>query len=758
MAGSFAELLRQHRLRLRLTQEALAVLAAVSSRSIREMERGAGRSPRPDTTVQLADALQLSGADRAEFVRAGEILFWESRAGRPGRTERTVPRQLPTDVAHFTGRDRQLAQLDALRPDPPAGEPAAVVIATVSGTAGVGKTALVVHWAHRAAHWFPDGQLHLNLRGFDPGGPVMAPAEALRGLLHALDVPPERVPPDLAAQAALYRSLLAGRRMLIVLDNARDAGQVRPLVPASSASMVLVTSRNRLTGLVATDGAHALDLDVLSTTEAGELVSRRLGAHGVAAEPELVAQIVDRCARLPLALAVATARVQRTSFPLAALAAELDGTGRRLDTLDTGDGASQVRSVFSWSYAALAPPVARLFRLLGLHPGPDLSVAAAASLAGCEPREARAMLADLVHASLLIEGGPGRYAFHDLLREYAVELAEDDSAETRRLARLRLFDHYTHTAYRAECIRNPRRDPMPLPLPPLTAGSHPQDLAGERDATGWLTAERPGLPGLLRAAAGAGFHTHTWQLAWALETFLRWQGDWDDLVAAWRAALAAARATSDDAAAGHAHRSLAFAASKLGRHADAHSHLSQALAHFAAAGDQVGEARVHCTLAVVYERQDDLPRALDHAERALALSRAAGHRRAQAVALNSIGWCRVRLGRYAEALTACQEALVILQELGDRHKQAAAWDTLGYAYHHLRDHPHAVDCYRNAVALCRDLGDRANQADTLRHLGDTQAAAGDPGAARASWQEALAILTELGHPDAEAVRGDLATG
>ncbi len=774
MGEAFAAMLREHRLRLRLTQEALAERAVVSSRSIREMERGRGRSPRLDTTTRLADALELSGSARADFVQAGQTLFWESRMGGPGRAGQTepggrhtpasvaepasvIPRQLPADIAFFTGRDRCLARLDALLPGPDGDQPAAVVIAAVSGTAGVGKTALVVHWAHRAAHRFPDGQLYLNLRGFDHSGLVMTPAEALRALLDALDVPPDRIPPGLAAQSALYRSLVAGKRMLVVLDNARDAEHVRPLIPASAMSMVVVNSRNRLTGLVATDGARALDLDVLSNAEATELVNRRLHAHQVAADAEFIEKIVNACARLPIALAVATSRAQQSRFSLAAIAAELDKSGQRLDALDTGDVASQVRSVFSWSFTALTPAAARLFRLLGLHPGPDLSTVAAASLAGCELRDARAMLADLVRANLLTECAPGRYTFHDLLREYAADLARhDDSADSRCAARLRLFDHYTHTAHRGERLLNPQRDPMPWGLAPLAAGSHADDLADPREATAWLTAERPVLLGLLRASVDVGFDAHhTWQLAWALDTFLTWHASWHDLTVVWEIALDAAHRIRDDTAAAHAHRGLAHAATRLGHHSDAHAHLNRASELFAATGDQVGEARVYRTLSVVYERQGDPGRAIHHAEQALALFRAAGHRRGQAVALNSIGWCRCLLGEYAQAVVACKAALVLLQEVDDRHHRAATLDSLGYAYHHLRRYPRAIECYQKAMALYREIGDHADGADTLHHLGDTQHAVGDSVAARANWQQALDIFTEIDHQDAEAVRNKL---
>jgi len=333
-----------------------------------------------------------------------------------------VPAQLPLAVPAVAGRSRELASLDALLPGKR--RRAGMVTAVVSGTAGVGKTALAVHWAHRVAARFPDGQLYVNLRGYGPTEPAQDPAEALHGFLDALGVPVERVPASLPAQIGLFRSLLAGKRVLVLLDNARGVEQVRPLLPGSPGCLAIVTSRSRLTPLVATEGARPLALDLLSAAAARDLLTERLGAARVAAEPAAVDEIVARCARLPLALAVAAARAgTRPDFPLAMLAAELREASAALDVLCGGDPATDVRAVFSWSYRALSTEAARMFRLLGLHPGPDISVSAAASLAGIPPRQARAPLADLVQEHLLTEHLPGRYALHHLLRAYAAEQA-----------------------------------------------------------------------------------------------------------------------------------------------------------------------------------------------------------------------------------------------------------------------------------------------------------------------------------------------
>src|SRR5262249_52223542 len=410
-----------------------------------------------------------------------------------------------------------------------------VVISAIGGTAGVGKTALAVYWAHRVADRFPDGQLHVNLRGFDPSGQVMAPAEAGRRFLDALQVPPERVPVDLDAQAALYRSQLAGRRMLVVLDNARDTAQVRPLLPGAPTCLVVVTSRNQLTGLVATDGAHPVTLDLLTDDEARQLLAQRLGADRVAAEPAAVEQIITRCAHLPLALALVAARAAiRPHAGLRVLAEELRDTGHRWQMLTGDDPASDVQAVLPCSYQALTPDAARLFRLLGLHPGPALAAAAAASLAGLPPSAVRPVLAELTGASLLVEHTAGRYTFHDLLRAYATDLARRmDTDQHRHTATVRMLDHYLHTAYTADRLLQPARAP-PARTPPAPDVT-PQQPTGHQQALDWFPVQHPVLVAPIEQAAATGFAIPTWQLTWTLRTFLDRRGHWHDQAATGRA-------------------------------------------------------------------------------------------------------------------------------------------------------------------------------------------------------------------------------
>ncbi|MGY1761433.1 BTAD domain-containing putative transcriptional regulator [Geodermatophilus sp. SYSU D00779] len=666
-----------------------------------------------------------------------------------------VPRQLPAPVRHFTGRTAELAALDALLAEATAAG-APVVISAIAGTAGVGKTTLAVHWAHQVADRFPDGQLYVNLRGFDPGGQPMAPAEAVRGFLDALAVPPVRLPAELDAQAALYRSRLAGKKVLVVLDNARDTAQVRPLLPGTPGCLVLVTSRNRLTGLVADAGAQPLSLDLFTEVEAEALLARRFGTARVAAEPQATREIITSCARLPLALTLVAARATaQPTFPLATLAGELRDAHARLDALTGQDGpAADVRSVFSWSYRQLDDPVARLFRLLGLHPGPHLTAAAAASLAGLPLLQVRPLLAELVGTHLLAEPTPGRYAFHDLLRAYATEQAHTVDTEADRHAAIhRLLDHYLHTGHAAVRLLHWVRIPMtPAPQQP---GVTLADLPDAGQALAWCAAEHPALLAAIEYAASAGFHTHAWQLVWSIEMFFDWQGHWHDWVTAGRTALAVGRQLADPLPQAVAHRSLAGAYIRLGRHAEAVDHAQQALALFEELDDRGGQAHVHFSLARVLERQGCHAEALHHAQRALQLFRTLDDRDEQARALNAVGWFHALLGDHRRALTHCQQALALFQETGDRQGEASTWDSLGLAHSNLGHHTQALDCYRQAVELLHGLGARYYQASALAALGDARHAAGQPQAARDAWRQSLTILDELAHPDAEAVRAKL---
>src|SRR3984885_3508295 len=421
------EWLRRQRVAAGLTQEDLAERSGVSVRAIADLERGRTRKPYPSSVRSLVRALGLpeeAGADLVARYRAGDgsgpADLAQAGSARPDTVRGgfadeaaaaggvTVPRQLPTRVPHFAGRAEELALLDGVL-DAAASDQAVgatgVVISAIGGTAGVGETALALHWAHRVAHRFPDGQLYANLRGFDRGhGAPADPGDVRRGFLDALGVPPERLPADVEGLAALYRSVLAGRRMLVLLDNAADVAQVRPLLPASPECLVIVTSRRELAALAAGEGARLLQLDVLSEQEANELLVTRLGQERAAAEPWAVTELATLCARLPLALSVVVARAAAApNLPLSSLAGELTELGGRRGARCGGGPAANVRTVLSLSYRHLPETAARMFRLLGLHPGPDISAAAAASLAGVPVAQARVALRDLTRASLLME-------------------------------------------------------------------------------------------------------------------------------------------------------------------------------------------------------------------------------------------------------------------------------------------------------------------------------------------------------------------
>jgi DNA-binding SARP family transcriptional activator/DNA-binding XRE family transcriptional regulator len=443
-----------------------------------------------------------------------------ARQPAPGAAVHVAPRQLPAAPRCLTGRAGELAALSALV-ERDLAQASGVVIAALTGMAGIGKTALAVHWAHQVADRFPDGQLFVNLRGSSPSGTPVTPTDAVRGFLTALGVPPARIPLDTDGQAALYRSLLADRRMLIVLDDALDAEQVRPLLPGSPGCLVLATSRNRLTGLAAAEGAHLMTLDVLTAAESGDLLAWNLGAGRAAVEHVAVSELIALCGRLPLALCDVAARaVARPGLPLAALVAEMQDARRRLDALETGDSATSVRMVFSWSRAKLGKSASRMFRLLGVHPGPDIPGSAAASLAALPRGQAFLALAELCDEHLLTECAPGRYTCHDLLRSYAEEEARIRESEAdRRAAMRRVLDHYLHAASTASGFLCPHHTEVtwPTPLP----GVMLEEIGGPGQAAEWFENEQHVLLNLISQAAEGGYAPYAWELPWVAGWYYR---------------------------------------------------------------------------------------------------------------------------------------------------------------------------------------------------------------------------------------------
>ena len=665
---------------------------------------------------------------------------------------RPMPAQLPLDVRGFVGRGEELAALDALVPDE---RTRVVVVAALMGTAGVGKTALAVHWAHRVADRFPDGQLYVNLRGFHPDAPAMTPAEAIRGFLDAFAVPPEQIPVSLDAQAALYRSIVAGRRVLVLLDNALDTEQVRPLLPGTPGCLVVVTSRSTLSDLVAAEGAHPFTLDVFTDNGARDFLIERLGADRVAAEMGAVQDIAAQCARLPLALAVVASRAAiHPQFPLATLSTQLSAARHELGVAG-GDDLRDVRTAFSWSYQRLEPVSAGLFRLLGLHPGPDVAADAAASLVGVPGCRVRPHLAELVRAHLITEHIRGRYAVHDLLRAYAGELAQHlDTEEIRRLAIRRMLDYYLRSAYAAATLMYPHRYRLDLVRTESTI-EEPVEFADADHALVWFAREHAVLMAAVDLAAAQGLGVHCWQLASAFATFLVRRGHWHDWAATQRTALAAAERIGDKVGLAHANGSLGMALNRLKRYEAAHAHLSRSYDLLSELGDVIGQAQALDRMSSLCGAQGEHATALSHAERARDLYHAAGYRIGYAQALNTIGWHQTNLRRYAEAVASCEKAIALHRELGDRQGVAHTLDSLGFAYHHLGRYREALAYFREALQMLREAGDSYYETITLTHIGDTLHVAGHPAAASDAWRQALNILGELGHPDVAQVHARL---
>jgi len=722
----------------------------------RPRRRGATPGPRGSDGSSLAGAQPGSGPGTGPG--SGATPSWAGGSqGAPASRGFPVPAQLPLDAQGFSGRQEELATLHAMLPPArPAGTDEPVPIVIVSGTAGVGKTALAIHFGRQVAKRFPDGQLYVNLRGRDPGTPPMEPGEALRFFLDAFGVPPYRIVASTEERAALYRSLVDGKRMLIVLDNASNAAQVRPLLPGSPGCLVVVTSRNQMAGLVAAEGAALVTLDVLSDAEAHEMLARRLGQERIAAEPEAADEIIAACARLPLALSIAVGRAAvgspgRARRPLAELAAELRDARSRLDALEEGDAATDVRAVLSWSYDQLSPAAARMFRLLGLHPGPDISLSAAASLAGISRTEAGAALRELTRTHMVTERVPGRFTFHGLLRVYAADQAErHDAAAERDAAMHRVLDHYLHTAASASQRFSPSRSPLRLAAP--APGVVPADLADKDQALAWFDAEVRVLLALISYADANGFDTHAWQISWTLSPYFSRRGRWRDYVATQQIALAAASRLDDTLALAHTHFLLGQAQASMDDYAGADPNVRKALDLFRELGDRANEAVVLNGLSAMLEKQGHYDQALAVALDALRMLKAVGHWWTQANLENGVGWLYAHLGQYDEALTHCQRALSLHRESGHRGGVADTLDSLGLVYLHLGDLAEARTCYEQAIDAYREIGAPFGEGNSLAGLGDVLLREGQTDAARATFLRAAAILDTVPHPRADEIR------
>jgi len=659
-----------------------------------------------------------------------------------------APRQLPAPPAPFIGRRSELDRLDtALNA---AVHMPTVVISALSGAGGIGKTWLALHWAHRNADRFPDGQLFVDLRGFSPDSEPLDPAAAVRGFLDALGADPSRLPTDLDAQAALYRSLVADKRMLIVLDNAVGTEQVTPLLPGTSTCTVMVTGRRRFASLIDRHGARHLQLDVLSRIEAHALLIERLGKERVAAEPDAVDELIELCGHYPLALAIMARHAAfQPQVLLAELAPELRELG--LDMLDDDDPTASLPAVLSWSLRTLTDEQRTLFGLLSIAPGPDTTLPAAVSLTGLPPARARRALLALEKASLVERRQGGRYAMHDLVREYAGTTLPDGAREP---ALARVMNFHLHTAFAADRLLNPHRDFLhPGPLAP---GVLPHPLSDAAAATAWLDAEHTTLLATQRAAIALGYHHVVWNLAWALENFHLRRGHLRDALATWRAALEASAHLPDPTARLRAHRLLGRACSRLGLHEEAIEHLNQAIVQAVHHHDPTEQAHTHRTLALAWGRQGDDRRALDHARQALDLHRALDQPKWEAHALNQMGWYAARMGDFDIARDHCHAALILHRHHHNPIPEAAALDSLGFIAHHTGDHRLAVDHYHQALDLLRALDNTYEVAETLDSVGFPHVALGHHRQARQVWWEALELYREQGRDiDADRVQRQL---
>ncbi|MFJ6570684.1 AfsR/SARP family transcriptional regulator [Streptomyces sp. NPDC091292] len=673
----------------------------------------------------------------------------------PDATQVVRPAQLPPALSTFVGRSAELDwSRDLLRGN--GRPPSTVLITSIGGMGGVGKSTLAVHWAHEIADRFPGGQLYINLRGFDPTGSAVAPDEAIRVFLDGLGVPLTRMPAGLEARAALYRSMLAERRVLVLLDNARDSDQVRPLLPGSPGCTVIVTSRNRLTGLVAGEGAHPLTLNPMTSAEAHDLLARRLGTARLAAEPHAADEIITRCARLPLALAIVAAHAAaHPGFPLSALAHELRDSHGSLDAFVGGDDlTTDVRAVFSWSYQALSVPAARLFSLLGLHSGPDLSVPAAAALAGLTTRDARRLLTELTRAHLLTEPFPGRYALHDLLRVYAGErVAADETPQERERAVERLLAWYLHTADAAYPLLTPRRRRISIEPPP--DGCRPLEFTEQDQALAWCETERVNLVAAVHQAAGSGQPGIAWRLPAVLWGFFYLRGHLHDWLDTARTGLSAARGAHDRPGEAQGLMDTAAALRSVGRPGDAIEELHRAVAGYEELGDTDGLGMAVGNLGDACLQLDRLDEAVAYISRSMDIERASGGAWAKGISLANLGDAYQRLGRFGEAIDCLEQALVILRANDNRWVEGVSYDILGTVHGRLQHYDKAVEYYDLALKTHRDIGNRWGEGDTLSNLGDVRLEAGDPEAAHDSWRQALAIFAEFDHPDAEKVRAKL---
>jgi tetratricopeptide (TPR) repeat protein/transcriptional regulator with XRE-family HTH domain len=764
--GSFGQLLRRLRTEAGLTQEELAQAATVSTRSVSDLERGINLTARKDTARLLADALNLEGAARADFEAAAR--------GRAGGGAAAATRTLPRDVASFTGREAELSRV--------ADAGGAGGIYAIGGMAGVGKTAFAVHAAHLLAPLFPDGQIFLPLHGHTPGQRPVQPEDALASLLQTIGVAPQQIPPGLEARTSLWRDYLAGKRLLLVLDDAVDSDHVRPLLPGTAGSLVLVTSRRHLTAL---EDARAVSLDTLPREEAAGLLARLAARPGLDASDPAVAEITRLCGCLPLALGmVARQLCHHPAWSPADLAADMAAARDRLALIHAEN--LSVAAAFDRSYQDLTGAGQRMFRRLGLHPGTDFDAWAASALAGISVAEARRELESLYDHYLLTEPARGRYRFHDLIRERARGLAAADPPAEQDSATARLLDYYVHTAHMAGRHLSTRISATA----PVTPPEHARKLSGRDDALTWLGAERLNLHAAVGYATASGRPGHAAAIPAAMREFWRGQGHWDQAAALHQAALEAAHAAGNQLAEARAltdlgdmqlltddypeaaaslrraldlYRGLddrlgeASALTSLGavQHAAGDSpaataSLSRALELYSSLADRLGEAGALTSLGAVQQATGDSPAATASLTRALELYRAAGDRLGEAGALTELGTVQYFAGEYSSAVTSQEQALELYRRLGERLGEANALTDLSIVQHLTGQQAAATASLTRALDLYRDLGDRSGEADALINIAEMTLASATPAEARSYYERALDIAVRITAPSVEA--------
>jgi nucleoside phosphorylase/tetratricopeptide (TPR) repeat protein len=709
--------------------------------------------------TETADALWQPVASSHAAAFAFELLARHTTPPTP--TAGAVPQQLLAAPPRFVGRADQMAELDRALTTPEDASPGAgpgggatAVISAIGGTGGIGKTWLALTWAHRNLHHFPDGQLSADLRGFSPGQPRHA-ADVLADFLSALGVDRDHQPTEPDARIALYRTHTTGKRMLILLDNAATPEHVEPLLPGGSTCTVLITSRNRLRGLVARHGARPVHVDVLTDAEARTLLTTALDdAHAcVTADAEqAITELIRLCGGFPLALGLISARIRTDPALLDDIVSDLRDLG--LDALDDGDPTASLPTVLSWSLRHLTDEQRTLFGLLGIAPGPDTTLPAVVSLTLLSQVHAHMALSALEEASLIERRSQGRYAMHDIVRDYAATTAHDLPDDVRKTALVRVMDFHLHTAQAADRLLAPHRL-IQDPGPPAS-GVHLLPLLDVADAMAWLEAEHATLLATQRIAVVLGRHPVVWHLAWVLETFHLRQARLRDAVASWRAALEAAAHLPDPSARIRAHRFLGLDCSRLGLHEEAIVHLDQALDLAVRHHDLTEQATTHQVLAFAWEPRGDDRRAMIHARHALDLYRALDRPVWEADALNLVGWFATRLGDFDTARGHCLAALTLHRHHNHPAGEAATLDTLGLIAHRTGDHRQAVDHYHQALTQYRTLGYAYEVANTLDNVGHPHAALRQHEQARAVWREALELYREQGRTaDAERVQRQL---